>query len=169
MLIPVISTLLIILSAFMWVAINSNILSYQSTAISQQSTQQFLAAEYALTQAEHWLQYNMQLPKPVNICIQQPCILIAQSAAYLPPQPASWWQGVNNYQVTRVNMNMPMGHNSFYAIEELVESSTQYERYFRITSWSLLTSYSIPSVLQSVWMKSNVSDYGKRNSWRQWG
>jgi Tfp pilus assembly protein PilX len=167
MLLPLISVFLMIISSFSWVAMNSNVLNYQSTAISQEMSQQFLLAENALTQAERWLQKNTlkQLPPPSNTCTRQPCIVTSQTAAYFPEQPASWWQDSSNLTVMPVMLNIPKAYNAFYTVEQLEDSNRQ-NYYFRITAWALLHSQSLPSVLQSVWTKSQHEN--QRYSWRQW-
>lgn len=171
MLLPVLIVLLAIANAWVWSALSSSAMSYQSVSSEQQSFQQFEIAEYALYQAEQWLRAipTEQLPAPVTFCVQRPCVLKAVEASYFPQQEKDWWEAANNLAVFPVSMDIPFLHTAFYAIEQLVESSSGASAYYRITSWALLDVQENPTVLQSIWMKSGENSEDKRNAWRHWG
>lgn len=170
MLIPLISVLLLALSVCLWTAVNSNMLNYQSIATSQQQSQQFALAEYVLMQAQNWLRHTpiASLPKPVQTCIQSPCIVIAQPANYFPQQVSSWWLAADNFTVVAVQADISHLHAAFYTIEELIESRSFSARYFRFTSWALLSTQTRPSIVQMVWRKSLKDGSVKPYAWRQW-
>jgi Tfp pilus assembly protein PilX len=162
MLITIISMLLMVISWLGMQAIYSSGLSYKSVEASQQMTQQFLIAEHALKMAEQWLEQTNLLPGAVVNCIQVPCILIAQSANFIPNQEMSWWSATNK-AVVSIKMNLPQSHQAFYAIEQLMDENRQY---YRITARGQLFTQTQPTILQSTWVKSATEN--NRLSWRRW-